>query len=252
MSESQTKLKYPRRRAFRTFLHLLSRLAFWLVAEIEIVGKENIPKGKAFLVVGNHFSFIDPVCFVRIFSWPLDFVGGAEMPHAPNIVKFIPRLWGYYPLFRGTGARDSLRAAEHILSEGGILGIFPEGGSWAEVLRPARPGTAYLAAQTGARILPVGLVGLNDVFPLKWGKRAKIKFQIGEPFGPLMVEGRGRDRRRQLDEHSHEIMRKIAELLPEEKRGSYSDKHEIRAAAKEFEAYPWDGKSEGEVIGEVH
>lgn len=129
MHEVQSKPKYPRRRAFRTFLHLLSRLAFWFVAKIEIVGEENIPKGEAFLVVGNHFSFIDPVCFVLIFSWLLDFVSGAEMPHAPNIVKFIPNLWGYCPLFRGTSARDSLRATEQILSNGGILGIFPEGGS---------------------------------------------------------------------------------------------------------------------------
>ena len=252
MPKTQAEFKYPRRKKLRTFLHQLSILAFWLVADVEILGEENIPKDEPFLVVGNHFSFIDPVCFVRIFSWQLDFVGGAEMPHAPEIVKFMPKLWGYYPLYRGTGSRDSLRASEYVLSHGGSLAIFPEGGSWAEVLRPARPGTAFLASQTGARILPVGLTGLNDIFPLKWGKRPKVKFQIGEAFGPLKAEGRGRERRRQLDELGHEIMRKIAVLLPPENRGSYSDDPEIRAAAKEFEAYPWDNKTEGEVVGEVH
>lgn len=252
MPKPQKEFKYPRRKKFRTFLHHLSRLAFWIVADMEIIGKENIPKDEPFLVVGNHFSFIDPVCFVRIFSWQLDFVGGAEMPHAPEFVQFIPKLWGYYPLYRGTGSRDSLRAAEHVLGHGGALAIFPEGGSWANVLRPARPGTAYLASQTGARILPVGLSGLNDIFPLKWGKRPKIIFRIGEPFGPLKAEGRGRERRKQLDEFGHEIMKKIAVLLPPESRGSYSNDPEIRAAAKPFEAYPWDKKMEGEVIGEVH
>ena len=92
MPESQVQLKYLRRQTFRAFLHKLSVLAFWLVADVEIVGEENIPKDESFLVVGNHFSFIDPVCFVRIFSWKLEFVGGAEMPHAPEIVKFIPKL----------------------------------------------------------------------------------------------------------------------------------------------------------------
>ncbi len=246
-------IKYPRRKNFRHFLHLLSRLAFWLLADLKIVGEENIPKDEAFFVVGNHFSFIDPVCFVRIFSWKLEFVGGAQMPHAPGIVKFIPKLWGYYPLYRGTGSRDSLRAAEEVLRHGGILGIFPEGGSWAEVLRPARPGTAYLASRTGARILPVGLVGLNDVFPmLKLGRRARIEFRIGEAFGPLIAEGRGRERRQQLDDLGDEIMRRVADLLPQDKRGRYSDVPAIREAAKEFEAYPWDDKLEGEVIGEVH
>ena len=249
---AEVRLRYLHRKTFRAFLHQLSRLAFWLLADLEIIGEENIPKDEPFLVVGNHFSFIDPVCFVRIFSWRLEFVGGAEMPHAPNIVKFIPKLWGYYPLYRGTGARASLRAAEEILKGGGVLGIFPEGGSWAEVLRPPRPGTAYLASQTGASILPVGLVGLNDIFPLKFRKRPTVKFQIGAPFHPKKITGRGRERRKQLDELGHEIMQKIAELLPEEKRGSYSDDPEIRAAAKEFEAYPWDDKLEGEVVGEVH
>ena len=249
---SQVKLRYLHRKTLRAFFHQLSRLAFWIFADVEILGKENIPEDEPFLVAGNHFSFIDPVCFVHIFSWRLEFVGGADMPHAPNIVKFLPKLWGYYPLYRGTGSRDSLRAAEKILKSGGILAIFPEGGSWAEILRPPRPGTAYLAFQTGASILPVGLEGINDIFPLKLGKRPKVRFQIGVPFHPQEITGRGRERRRQLDEFGDEIMRNIAALLSPERRGSYSDDPEIRAAAKEFEAYPWENKVEREVVGEVH
>lgn len=246
------QIKYPRRKHFRSFLSFLSRIAFWLLADLTIVGQENIPEDEPLFIIGNHFSFIDPVAFLRIFSWRLEFVGGAETPHAPIITRWMPKLWGYYPLYRGTGSRDSLRAAEQVIQKGGYLGIFPEGGSWAEVLRPARPGTAYLAVRTGARILPVGLVGLNDIFPLKFGKRAKIEFRIGEPFGPLIAGGRGRERRQQLDEMGDEIMRSVADLLPQDKRGRYSDDPTIREAAKEFEAYPWADKLEGEVVGEVH
>jgi len=179
-------------------------------------------------------------------------VGGAEIPHAPKQVQLIPSLWGYYPLFRGTGARGALRAAEQVLSKGGKLGIFPEGGNWATVLRFARPGTAYLAAQTGARILPIGLSGLNDIFPLKFGKRPRVVFRIGKPFGPFRVEGRGRERRRQLDEIGHEIMRRIAELLPPESRGVYSEDPKQRAEAEAVAHYPWEDHVEGEVRGKVH
>ena len=246
------KITYPRRKLFRSFLHWLSRIAFSLLADLTIVGEENIPEDEPLFIVGNHFSFIDPVAFLRIFSWRLEFVGGAQTPHAPVITRWMPKLWGYYPLYRGTGSRDSLRAAEQVIKKGGYLGIFPEGGSWEEIRRPARPGTAYLATRTGARILPVGLVGLNDIFPLKFGKRAKIEFRIGKPFGPLKATGRGRERRAQLDEMGHDIMRSVAALLPQEKRGRYSDDPDIREVAKEFEAYPWEDKLEGEVVGEVH
>jgi 1-acyl-sn-glycerol-3-phosphate acyltransferase len=139
------------------------------------------------------------------------------------------------------------------LDQQGVMGIFPEGGNWATVLRPARPGTAFLTTMTGAPLLPVGLSGLNDVFPaLGKGKRAKVTIKVGKPFGPYTVKGSGRERRAQLDEIGHEIMRHIAELIPPEKRGHYSDDPAIREAAQGTEIYPWAEKVEGEVKGQVH
>lgn len=226
--------------------------AFRLLTDLEIRGVENLPQGGPLIMVGNHFSFIDPVCFVRIVPWQIEFLGGADRPHAPFASRIIPFLWGYHPLYRGTGAKDSIRAAEGILQQGGVLGIFPEGGNWASVLRPARPGTAFLAARTRASILPVGLIGMTEVFPsLKRGRRAKIQVNIGKPFGPFHVEGRGQELRNQLDEVGHEIMRRIAELIPEEQRGHYSSDPLIRAAAKGTEIYPWADKVEGQVRGVV-
>jgi len=246
------KYTYPRRRLIRAICKLITYPAFGLLSRLEIQGEENLPSKGPYLIIGNHFSFIDPAAVIRISKWPIEYVGAADPPHAPTIVKFIPWLWGYYPLYRGTGSRDALKAAESILKQDGILGIFPEGGSWAEVLRPARPGTAYLAVRTGARILPIGLFGFNDIFPVAVGKRAKATINIGKPFGPFKVTGKGRERREQLDEIGHEIMRQIAALLPEDKRGFYSDNPAIREAAKGTEIYPWADKVEGEVVGEVH
>ncbi len=252
MTSSETYTT-PGRQFLRRILQALSVPAFGLLTDLEITGLENIPKTGPLIMVGNHFSFIDPVCFVRLAPWPLEFVGGANMPHAPWWAKLFPTLWGYHPLYRGTGATDSLKAAVNLLNRGGILGIFPEAGNWATVLRPARPGTAFIASLSGAPLLPVGLVGLNDVFPtLRKGRRAKIQFNIGKSFGPFNTTGRGREKREQLDEIGHEIMRHIAELIPPEKRGHYSDDPAIREAAKGTEIYPWDEKVEGEVVGEVH
>ncbi len=241
------------RRAIRALLKVLSRPAFDILAHLDIKGEENLPQEGPLLVVANHFSFIDPVAFVRMAPWPIEFVGGAATPHAPAWTRVIPMLWGYHKLYRGTGARGALKAAEGILKRGGFLGIFPEGGNWATVLRPARPGTAYLANRTGSRILPVGLYGFTDVFPsIKRGKRARATINIGEPFGPIRVTGSGRERRHQLDQVGHEIMRRIAALLPPELRGHYSDDPAIRKAAQGTEIYPWAEKVEGQVVGEVH
>jgi 1-acyl-sn-glycerol-3-phosphate acyltransferase len=246
------QITYPRRVFIRKFCKLLANGAFGLLSDMQIEGKENLPKTGPLLVVANHFSFIDPVAVLHALPYPIEYVGGAEFPHAPTIVKFLPEIWGYYPVFRGTGSRYALRAAEEILNQDGVLGIMPEGGSWAEVLRPARPGAAYLAAQTGARILPLGIHGLNDIFPIKLGQRPKAVVRIGKPFGPFTTSGRGRDRRNQLDQIGLELMKAIAALLPDQYRGFLAEDPAIRAAAKGSEEYPWDNLVEGEVEGEIH
>jgi len=94
----------------RKILHFLARPAFGLVSRLEINGLENVPEKGPLMLVGNHFSFVDPVCFVRIAPPSLEFVGGADTPHAPVVTRIIPLLWGYHPLYRGTGAKDSLPA----------------------------------------------------------------------------------------------------------------------------------------------
>ena len=240
------EFQYPRRRVIRRVMQRLAQVALAVLTDVEIIGQENLPPGGPLLVVANHFSFIDPVAMVRIAPWPVEFVGGFQMPNAPRPVTWIPKVWGYYPVYRGTGSRYALRAAEAVLAQGGVLGIFPEAGNWATVLRPARPGAAFLAARTGARILPMGFAGLLDVFPrLRQGRRARVTLRIGEPFGPFRATGRGRARRQQLEAIGHEIMRHIAELIPAERRGHYSDDPAIRAAAQGTEIYPWDDAPEG-------
>ncbi len=243
-TESGSRYRYPRRFT-RTLLRWSAHLIFLALTRFQVIGQENIPEGEPLLVVGNHFHFVDPVAMIRVMLWPLEFIGGFRMPFAPKWITWLPKLWGYHAVQRGTGSREALRNAESVLHQGGVLGIFPEGGSWATVLRPPRPGTAFLAVRTGARILPLGIDGPLDIFPsLRKGRRARVTIRIGKPFGPFQATGRGRERRTQLEEIGHTIMRSIAELIPPERRGHYSDDPAIRAAARGTEVYPWENSKE--------
>lgn len=239
-SPKSRRFPYPRRVFARRLLQGLSRAAFALLTDLRVEGQENLPPGGPLLVVANHFSFADPAAIVRIAPWPLDFLGGFEMPDAPAWAALIPKLWGIYAVRRGGASRRAIRASLAVLRQKGVLGIFPEGGSWADVLRPARPGTAYLAAKTGAPLLPIGLDGLVDVFPrLGQGRRARVTIRIGTPFGPFGAAGR-RPGRQELEEIGDEIMRHIAALLPPERHGVYSDDPEVRRAAEEVAAWPFE------------
>jgi 1-acyl-sn-glycerol-3-phosphate acyltransferase len=245
MKETHRRYPYPRRRLIRSLCQRLAHAAFAALANLQIIGRENLPEGGPLMVVANHFSFIDPAAMVRAVPWPIEFIGGFQMPNAPSVVKWIPKMWGYYPVHRGTFSTDALRAAEAVLEQNGVLGIFPEAGNWATVLRPGRPGAAFLAVRTGVQILPMGFAHLNDVFPsLRERRRARVTIRIGELFGPFRAKGRGRARRSELEAIGHEIMGRIAALIPPEKRGHYSDDPAVRAAAQGTEIYPWDQNPE--------
>jgi len=241
---SQEKTYKPNR-ALRRFFQGVTRGLFNILSKFEVEGEENFPESGPLIVVGNHFSFLDPPAFIAVTPWPMEFIGGAFNPHAPKIVRFIPKLWGYLPVYRGTGSTFALKEAQRILNNNGIIGIFPEGGSWAEVLRPARPGAALLAAKTGAKILPIGLQNLPAMFPsLRKCKRARIKVKIGKPFGPFSISGSRYDQRQQLDQIGHNIMKQISKLISVEKGGLYSSDPAVREASKGTERYPWEGLRE--------
>ncbi len=239
------EFKYPRRQFMRGLVRRATQVLFAILTDFHLIGAENFPQEGPLLVVANHFSFVDPMAMVRIAPWPMEFLGGFRTPNAPPLLSWLRELWGYYPVFRGTGSTLALRASEAVMRQRGILGVFPEGTSAAAVLRPPRPGVALIAARTGARILPVGLDGFIDVLPrLAKGRRARVTVRVGKPFGPFVAAGRGRERREYLVRIGHEIMQHIAELLPAERRGHYSDDPAIRAAAQGTEYYPFDDEPE--------
>ncbi|MFO7696408.1 MAG: lysophospholipid acyltransferase family protein [Anaerolineae bacterium] len=229
-------------RPMRAILHALARLTFRLVAQVTVIGRENWPAHGPLIVVANHFHFGDPALMVSIAPVHMEFLAGHQLPNAPALVKWIPTLWGALRVRRGSvGSRAALREAEAILGRGGVLGIFPEAGSWAQTLRHARPGTAFLAARTGARILPVGIDGMPAVLPgLARLRRARVVVRIGEPVGPLRTTGQGHVRREELDAIGHTIMEHIAALLPPERRGLYSDDPALQEEARWTEAFPWE------------
>lgn len=240
-------IKVPRRIVIRSVLKGLISLALHTFSDFEVIGKENVPEKGPIIVTGNHFSFADSIAMLHIAPPSIEMFSGANPAFTPGWAKLLPRLWGVLYVYRGTGSRQAIREAEGVLAQDGFFGIFPEGGAWAEMIRPARPGAAYLASRTDARILPVSFTGFNTVLPMRFKNQSKVTIRIGKPYGPLKVTGRGRERREQLDELGDRIMKEIALLLPDHLRGKFSSDPAVRARAKEVAAYPWETAAWDEV-----
>ena len=125
------------------------------------------------------------------------------------------------PLRREGADTTALRAAHRVLQEGGALLVFPEGTRGDEgVLRPAKPGAALLAMQTGAPVVPVYVSGSGAAWPR--GRRlprpAKVVVTFGAPLS--FARATGAARKAQYEEASRQMLAAIARLRDDVVRGA--------------------------------
>ncbi len=102
--------------------------------------------------------------------------------------------------------------------------IYPEGTRVESgVLAEPEPGAGFIAQKAGCAVLPVGLTGTRECLPkgARWPRRTRVTITFGKPFVILTKHADGT--RVRHDEASEAIMVAIAELLPPEQRGLFSD-----------------------------
>lgn len=221
------KYPYPRRRFIRWLLKSGIAIMAGILTRYEVIGKENLPHKGSFMIVSNHFHFLDTIGPIHATEFPLEFIGDVEMPNAPKSMKLFPRAWSTLRIEQGTPNFEALRASEAILAQNGILVIYPEGHVHKPPLGPALPGAAYLAMRAGVPIIPMGTYSDNayDIFGTLREKKRRLRIwtKIGHPFGPLNRIGEERPSREEINQASRIIMTQIASLLPTEFRGEYTE-----------------------------
>ena len=104
-------IAYPRRQFQRGVIRALVHSLFFLLCDFRVEGKENLPKSGPLLIVGNHFSFIDPVALIRATPYPLEFIAGNQMPNAPASLTWLTNTWDVIRVYRGNATRDGMRQA---------------------------------------------------------------------------------------------------------------------------------------------
>jgi len=214
------------RRLRRRILILLARLAAFCLLRFTVRGRENLPAGGPLIVVVNHFSWIEPALTPVVLPYNVEFLAAHNMFDHPW-VGWIVRSYAGIPVHRGEVDRKALAMSAAVLASGGVLAIFPEGGVQSRGLRSAlirpRPGAAFLASQQPAPILSLAFSGSGQEIFHYWKRlrRAPVTLTIGQPFGPLLIQGHGAARRQALDEASAQIMEHLAALLPPHERGPF-------------------------------
>ena len=211
------------RRKRRRFLRFLMRYPGWLLMRVgSVKGLENIPKNGSAIVMINHIGWVDPLVALHASDRLIVPLGKIEAFKWP-IIGILPRMWGAIPVDRNAVDSRALRMAFDALKAGEVILVAPEG-TRNDQLREGSEGVAYLATRSAAPIVPAVLADTEGFpavpFSKRWrGPQAKIEF--GRPFRfPDQYKRAKRDELRRLTDTA---MYMLAEMLPEERRGVYSD-----------------------------
>lgn len=184
--------------------------------KMTIVHEEEISENEGLILAANHQSNFDPVFLGIGLKRQIRFMAKEELFHNKFFGGLITKL-GAFPVARGKGDHAAVDKAIQIVKDGGLLGIFPEGGrSNNGALKKGKSGVVLIASQTGGAIIPVGIkYGGRQL----WRKKVTITYGKRILNEQIKIEGHNRT---QLKAASELLMDKIAQAM------GYSSAEETR------------------------
>ncbi|MEJ1156355.1 MULTISPECIES: lysophospholipid acyltransferase family protein [Microbacterium] len=202
-----------------------------LIYRPRIEGRSHVPKSGPVIFASNHLSFIDSIAIPVAAPRPVHFLAKSSYFDGPGFKGWVSNQFfsaiGAIPVQRGAGkaALDALDQQRRLLDQDRAVALYPEGTrSLDGRLYKGRTGVAFLALQTGAPVVPVGLVGTDLVMPVG-AKMPSVKHRITVRFGePLELAHHGpstsgRARRLATDD----IMAAIHSLSGQELANAYNE-----------------------------
>jgi 1-acyl-sn-glycerol-3-phosphate acyltransferase len=204
---------------------------------IKVEGGENVPADGSGIIAANHISFVDSLIIPLVLARRVTYLAKAEYWDSWK-TKWFFELVGQIPVRRDDSkkAKAALEAGMRVLGRGGLLGIYPEGTRSPDgCLYKGKTGVARMAAEAGAPVIPVGLIGTRDIMP-KDKKLPNLSGQVTVRFGAPRTISRDAVESDPLTlrQFVDELMYDIRSLSGQEYKDEYAD----RKSKKELVSAP--------------
>lgn len=208
---------YSTPRVIYEALRYIARLIFFVTMRVHLRGRYNVPRKGPYIIAANHLSWLDIPLIPAFVPGKVIFMAKEEL--FLGKMGWLVRFLGAFPVKRGEGDRQAIRAADEQLKQKKIFMIFPEGTrSKTQTLAKGNPGLGMIALRAGLPVIPVAVWGSEKGLK-KLG--AEITISYGEP---IVLKPKGaKITREDLEESTDEIMRRIAAMMPARYRGVYGD-----------------------------
>jgi 1-acyl-sn-glycerol-3-phosphate acyltransferase len=211
---------YSTPRVLYEFIRWFAILAFSAVTRIRLRGRYNVPRKGPYIIASNHLSWTDIPLVPLFIPGKVVYMAKEEAFHSK--VGWLVRFLGAFPVKRGEGDRQAIRAAGEQLAKGNIFIIFPEGHrSDTHSMIKGHAGLGMIALRSGVPVVPVAIWGSEKALR-KFG--AQVTISYGKP---IVLKPKGaKITREDIQEATDEIMHRIASMLPPEYRGVYGDQQD--------------------------
>jgi 1-acyl-sn-glycerol-3-phosphate acyltransferase len=177
-----------------------------------------LPDAGAFILAGNHISFLDPPFFGLACRREAFYMARDTLFRNP-VSNWILRSWNCVPISRERGDIGAMRTVLRMLGEDKAVLMFPEGTrSQDGQLQEPRAGIGMVVAKANVPILPMRIFGTERALPkgASLPRPAKVEIKFGEPFVYPLPENfedlRGDALKAVYFDAGREIMKRIAAL----------------------------------------
>ena len=201
----------PRRTPGYRVCRAIFRAVLWLWFRPRVTGRANVPATGPVILAPVHRSFADFGFAAFVTERKLFFMAKDDLWSHALLGKLLITL-GAFPVHRESADREALRHAEAVLKAGQVLVLFPEGTRQeGPVVNELLEGATFLAARTGACIVPIG-IGNSDRAMAKGQRIPKpltITVEVGEAMAPPERAASGRVSRSKVRRATEELQGRI-------------------------------------------
>lgn len=165
-----------KKRKLMEFYRVLANIICHVFIRLKVYDVEKlIPEGGG-MIASNHKSMLDMIMIGVKAPRYLNWMAKKELFKNKLFGKFI-RSCGAFPVDRGCADVGAAKTALHILQQGELVGIFPEGTRHKDATKPgkAHAGVAKFAIEAGVPVQPVAVWGKYRLF-------GKVYVRFGDPY----------------------------------------------------------------------
>ncbi len=198
-----------------TVVRVITSLYAYTLLRTRSICAEKVPARGHAILAPNHFSFMDHFllgCYIRR---KVRFMAKSQLFTGP--MKWVYSHGGVFPVRRGARDEEAFVTAETILSRGGVVAMYCEGGRsrTGELQDRAKPGIGRLALESGAPVVPVAIHGSAKIRDWKRLSFPRVSVHYGDALHFDAQPGASRERQQEVADEIFAAIRGLYEALEE-------------------------------------